>query len=225
MKRRGEKGRQNGCETKRKKKMNDYKATKKVKSLKADLYILVRYQWQEPSCAGESSALMISVSASHVLHSSVRIPLSTKFRDNRVEERREDVESEVEGKWTDNLFSLIRMMRLTARLCSDWGRRSQWHTHTQRRDNRQLSVSATCIITSRDRERRDSCWKAQKGGERQKTRAKQAKVRRLQREREWQFSSCFSPEPATVKQDLGLRVTPQFSQLQVFGILERGHNN
>lgn len=108
-------------------------------------------------------------------HSSVRIPLSTKYRDNRVEERREDVESEVEGKWTDNLFSLIRMMRLTARLCSDWGRRSQWHTHTQRRDNRQLSVSATCIITSRDRERRDSCWKAQKGGERQKTRAKHAK--------------------------------------------------
>lgn len=33
MKRRGEKGRQNGCETKTKKKMNDYKATKKVKSL------------------------------------------------------------------------------------------------------------------------------------------------------------------------------------------------
>lgn len=31
-------------------------------------------------------------------HSSVRIPLSTKYRDNRVEERREDVESEVEGK-------------------------------------------------------------------------------------------------------------------------------
>lgn len=25
-----------------------------------------------------------------------------------------------------------------------------------------------------------------------------------------------------MKQDLGLRVTPQFSQLQVFGILERG---
>lgn len=44
MKRRGEKGRQNGCETKTKKKMNDYKATKKVKNLKADLYILVRYQ-------------------------------------------------------------------------------------------------------------------------------------------------------------------------------------